>query len=64
MERFVRLMVAGGVVLVGGLWLAALVDFGSGPWLAGIALALLGRAGVFAGIASELEPGAFAVGEE
>ncbi len=64
MERFVQLIVGGGVLLIGALRLAALVEYGSTPWLIGVALALLGTGAVFAGIARELEPGAFAVGEE
>ncbi|MFC6767781.1 hypothetical protein [Natrinema soli] len=64
MERFVRLIVAGGVVLVGACWLVAVVDAWSVAWIGGIILALLGTAAVFAGIASELEPGAFAVEAE
>ena len=55
MERFVQLIVAGGVVLVGALWLAALSEWGSAPWLAGVVLALCGTAGLAAGIWSELE---------
>ena len=64
MERFVQLIVAGGVVLVGALWLAALVEYGSAPWWGGVVLALLAAGTVFAGILRELDPGAFAVGEE
>ncbi|WP_226039415.1 hypothetical protein [Natrinema sp. DC36] len=63
MERFVRLIVAGGVVLVGACWLAAFADYGSVPWVGGIVLALLGTGAVVAGITGELEPGAFAVEE-
>ena len=61
MERFVRLIVAGGVVLVAALWLVALFEWGSTPWAVGIALAALGFVGVMAGIFSELESGAFRV---
>ncbi|WP_339105766.1 hypothetical protein [Haloterrigena salinisoli] len=61
MERFVRLIVAGGVVLVGALWLVDLVARGSPQWIVGIALAILGFVGVMAGIFSELESGAFRV---
>ncbi|WP_408956894.1 hypothetical protein [Natrinema sp. 74] len=64
MERFVRMIVAGGVVLVGALWLVTLVEYGSAPWWGGVGLALLGTGAVFAGIGRELESGAFAVGEE
>ncbi|QCS41340.1 hypothetical protein [Natrinema versiforme] len=64
MERFVQSIVAGGVVLIGACWLVALVEFGSAPWLVGVALALLGSGAVVAGILTELESGAFTVGEE
>ncbi|MGQ3411316.1 hypothetical protein ACT4ML_03510 [Natrinema sp. LN54] len=64
MERFVQSIVAGGVVLVGACWLVALAESGSAPWLVGVALALLGTGAVFAGILTELESGAFTVGEE
>ncbi|MFC4439472.1 MULTISPECIES: hypothetical protein [Natrialbaceae] len=57
MERFVRLIVAGGVVLVGGLWLVALFERASPPWLLGLALALLGTVSLVAGMVSELEIG-------
>ena len=59
MERFVRLIVAGGLALVAGLWLLELFARGSSGWLVGAALAALGTAGAFAGIFSELEEGAF-----
>jgi dipeptide/tripeptide permease len=55
MGRFVRLLVAGGVVLVAGLWLVALSESASVLWLIGLALATLGTGGLGAGIASELE---------
>lgn len=55
MERFVRLIVVGGVVLVGGLWLVALLETRSTAWLAGVVLVLLGTASLAAGIASEIE---------
>ncbi|WP_226480610.1 hypothetical protein [Natrinema amylolyticum] len=64
MERFVQLIVAGGLVLVAACWLVAIVEYGSAPWIGGVVLALLGTGAVLAGIASELESGAFAVGEE
>ncbi|AEH38179.1 hypothetical protein [Halopiger xanaduensis] len=57
MERFVQLIVVGGLALVAGLWLAALFARGSTVWIAGVGLALLGAASVFAGIGSELEYG-------
>ncbi|WP_226004295.1 hypothetical protein [Natrinema salinisoli] len=55
MERFVQLIVAGGVVLVGALWLTALVEYGSVPWVGGVVFALLGTGVVLAGIGSEIE---------
>ena len=55
MERFVQSIVAGGVALVAGLWIATLVDAGSLPWLVGVALALLGAGGLAVGIRSEIE---------
>ncbi|SEW15122.1 hypothetical protein [Natrinema salifodinae] len=64
MERFVQLIVAGGVVLVGALWLVAVAEAWSADWLAGVALALLGAGANVAGIVRELESGAFAVGGE
>ena len=61
MERFVQLIVAGGIALVAGLWLVELFDWGSTRWIVGIALAGLGVGGLTAGIFSELESGAFSV---
>lgn len=55
MERFVRSIVAGGVVLVGACWLVALSEWGSAPWILGIVLAISGIGGLIAGILSELE---------
>lgn len=55
MERFVRLLVVGGVVLVGGLWLVVLSEAWSIAWLAGVALAVLGTGSLAAGIGSEIE---------
>lgn len=50
-----RLVVAGGVVLVAGLWLASLSGTASGPWLLGAALVLAGCGGLAAGIGREVE---------
>ncbi|WP_121741710.1 hypothetical protein [Natronorubrum halophilum] len=61
MERFVRLIVAGGVVLVVALWLAALFERGSMLWIVGIALAVLGTGMLTAGIFSELEASALSL---
>jgi heme A synthase len=54
MEWFVRYVVAGGIALVAGLWAAAWFATGSGPWLAGVALAALGLVGLATGIGREL----------
>lgn len=54
-ERFVRLIVGGGVALVAGLWVAALSNAWSPPWLLGAALALLGTGALAAGIRRELD---------
>lgn len=55
MERFVRFVVAGGVVLVAGLWLAELTAARSIPRLLGVAVAALGAVGVLYGIVLEIE---------
>lgn len=54
-ERFVRLIVGGGLALVVGLWVAALSNVWSPPWLLGTALALLGTVALAAGIRRELD---------
>ncbi|ESP87434.1 hypothetical protein K933_14203 [Candidatus Halobonum tyrrellensis G22] len=54
MERFVALVVAGGVALVAGLWLVSLLAAGSPAWLLGVGLALVGVAALAAGIRREL----------
>lgn len=54
MERFVRAIVGGGLLLIAGLWLAAL-SAGSIPRLFGGALAALGVGGLAFGIGSEIE---------
>ena len=54
-ERFVRLIVGGGLALVAGLWVATLSAVPSPPWLFGAALALLGTAALAAGINHELD---------
>lgn len=53
-ERFVRQIVAGGLALVAGLWLATLVPPPSAPGIVGVALVVLGVAGLVVGIRSEL----------
>jgi hypothetical protein len=55
-ERFVRLLVGGGLSLVAGLWLTTLSAWGSAAWVGGVALATLGVAGLGAGIWHEVEP--------
>lgn len=54
-ERFVRLIVVGGVALVAGLWLLAFFDAWSVAWLVGAALALLGAGSLVGGIESRIE---------
>lgn len=60
MERFVELVVAGGVALVAGLWLAELSGAlagraGSLTLVLGAVLALSGTVAVAAGLRSEVE---------
>lgn len=55
MERFVRLLVAGGFALVTGLWLVEIARPGASPWLAGLVAAVAGSGAILAGIATELE---------
>jgi len=50
MERFVRLIVAGGLSLLAGLWAATLTTTGSRIWYGGLVLVLVGLAGLAAGI--------------
>jgi amino acid transporter len=54
MERFVRLVVAGGLATVAGLWGIALTSRASPPWLVGILLATLGLLAMGAGTYEEL----------
>lgn len=61
MERFVQLLVGGGIALVAGLWLVALLERGSIAWFVGVGLTLGGTGSVCAGIGRELEDGAFGV---
>lgn len=55
MERFVRLIVAGGLGLVAGLWMATLARPWSPPWLLGVGLIVLGVAGLARGIWSQVD---------
>jgi hypothetical protein len=55
MEQFVRTLVAGGVVLVTGLWIVTLVDRGTPPWTLGAAMSLLGAVALGVGIESQIE---------
>jgi len=56
MERFVELVVAGGLALVVGLWTVRLAASHSPGWLGGAALALLGLVALGVGIGRELSP--------
>lgn len=49
-EPFVRRIVAGGLVLVFGLWISTLAPLGSVPTLLGFMLIVLGLAGLAAGL--------------
>ena len=55
MERFVQYIVAGGLALVAGLWVAHLFEWGSNAWILGAVLVALGTGGLGVGIASEIE---------
>ena len=55
MERFVRIIVVGGVALVAGLWVATLFGAWSLPWLVGVVLAFGGVGGLAGGIWEEIE---------
>jgi hypothetical protein len=55
MERFVQLLLGGGVALVGGLWLLALFEAPSSRWLLGAGLTALGVVGLLVGIGTEIE---------
>lgn len=50
MERFARAIVGGGLALVAGLWIVALVAARSLPWAVGVALVLVGVVGLAGGI--------------
>ncbi len=55
MERFVGAVVAGGLALVAGLWLATLFAARSVAWFAGIGLVVAGLAGLAWGLASQVD---------
>jgi hypothetical protein len=55
MERFVRAIVGGGLLLLAGLWLTVPVAPGSAPWLLGAALVAAGVCGLAFGIGTEIE---------
>jgi fatty acid desaturase len=55
MERFAKYIVAGGLALVAGLWVVELTAFGTIGWVVGLALVLLGIAGLSVGIHREVE---------
>lgn len=57
MERFVRLVVAGGLALVVGLWLTVPFTPGSPAWFGGVTLAVLGCVALAVGIRTELTVG-------
>lgn len=54
-ERFVRLIVGGGIALVGGLWIVTFARLWSSAWIVGAALVLLGIGGLVGGIWSEID---------
>lgn len=53
-EWFVRLIVAGGITLVAGLWIAALSTRWSPVWIGGGLLAVIGLAALGRGLWSEV----------
>lgn len=55
MERFVQLLVAGGLALLAGLWTLRVAGAWSPSWLAGAVLVVVGVAGLAVGIGSELD---------
>ena len=56
MERFVELVVTGGLALVVGLWMVRLSASRLAVWLGGAALVFLGLAALGVGIGRELSP--------
>lgn len=55
MERFVQLIVGGGITLLAGLWALTLSEPWSVPWSLGLLAALLGTAALGGGIRSALD---------
>jgi hypothetical protein len=55
MERFVQLLVGGGIALVAGLWCLAVFSRPATPWITGTVLVVLGTAGLVVGIANSVE---------
>lgn len=54
-ERFVRLIVDGGIALVAGLWIVTLARMWSLPWVVGAVLVLLGIGGLVGSIWNEID---------
>lgn len=54
MERFVQAIGAGGMALVGGLWLLTLFAPRQAMWLIGLGLVVVGVGGLIWGILTEL----------
>lgn len=55
MERFVWLLLTGGLSMVAGLWLVTLFETARPPWLLGLGLVGLGVTVLGAGITSRIE---------
>jgi hypothetical protein len=55
-ERFVRAIVAGGLVLVAGLWIVASTGVAL-RWPLGVGLVVVGSGGLAVGIVAELDVG-------
>jgi hypothetical protein len=55
MERFAEAIVAGGIALVGGLWLLEVGPDGPVRWIGGLALAVAGLGATGAGIWLEVD---------
>jgi len=55
MKRFARLIVAGGLALAAGLWIAALAEAWTVAWLLGVGVAAIGAGANVVGFVGELE---------